>query len=283
MTRSRPSNQRIGQRSPLLVVGVTVLAALAIVALFAPVLSPYDPRELSGDSLERPSGRHLLGTNDIGQDILSQVIWGTRASLEVAVGAASLVVALGALLGVVPALLGGMVDRVATRMAVVFLALPALPLLILVGALAGPSRLVVILVIGIIGWPTVARLLRSQTLTLRSRGFIAASRGFGSGPLYVCRRHLLPALAPFLVVSFVTWSGLAIGIEAALAFLGLGDPTGVSWGLMLNRALETQGIYYSGLWTWWVLPAGFAITVAVLGFTFVGVGLEPRFNRRVQG
>ncbi len=270
------------RRSALLVIGLAMLGSLALVALLAPVLAPYDPRALSGDSFERPSAEHLLGTNDIGQDILSQVIWGARASLEVALGAASLVVALGTFLGVVPALIGGTLDRLVARLAVVFLALPVLPLLILVGSLAGPSRVVVIGVIGVIGWPPVARLLRSQTLSLRSRGFVAASRGFGSGALYVCRRHLVPALAPFLVVAFVTWSGIAIGIEAALAFLGLGDPTGVSWGLMLNRALDTQGIYFSGLWTWWVLPAGLAITAAVLGFTFVGVGLEPRFNRRVQ-
>lgn len=276
MTR-RP--RRAGM-SPLLVAGLILLTTLVVVAVLAPLLAPYEPRALSGSSLEAPSTRHLLGTNDIGQDILSQVIWGARASLVVAAGAASLVVLIGALLGVVPPLLGGRADTLVGRLAVVFLAVPVLPLLIVVSSLAGPSRAVVMLVIGAIGWPPVARVLGSETRSLRTRGFVEAASGFGGGPLYVFRRHLVPALAPLLVVSFVTWSSIAIGLDAALAFLGLGDPTAISWGVMLDRALATQGIYFSGQWAWWVLPAGAAITASVLGFTFVGVGLETRFNPR---
>lgn len=271
---------RSALRSRMVVAGLAILAVLVAVALLAPLLAPYDPKDLSGASLERPSWQHWLGTDDVGHDILSQLIYGVRTSLVVAVGSASLALFVGVLFGVTPALVGGAVDTVVTRLAVMFLAVPVFPLLILVAAFLGRQSSAAIFAVGLIAWAPMSRVLRSQILTLRQRGFVAAARGFGGGPLYVLRRHLLPGIAPLLVVGFVQWAGIAIGLEAGLAFLGLGDPTGVSWGLMLNRALETQGIYFSAQWTWWVLPPGLAITLAVLGFTFVGVGLEPRFNPR---
>lgn len=134
--------------------------------------------------------------------------------------------------------------------------------------------------IGAIRWPEMARVLRGQTLTLRERGFVAISRGFGGGLPWLLRRHLVPALAPLIVAGFITVAGLAVLMEAGLAFLGLSDPTAVSWGLILNRALLQPGLYFTPAWLWWVLPSGFAITLAVLAFTFLGVGLEPVLNRR---
>lgn len=271
------------QRDPLLVAGVAITAALAVLAVFAPLLSPYDPGAIAGDALERPSARHLLGTNDIGQDILSQIVSGARSSLLVAVAAAALAVALGVLVGTQSGLLGGAVDTVCMRVVDLFLAVPALPLIVLVAALAGPNRLTVILIIGLFGWPGVARMVRSQVLTLRQRGFVAVARGLGGGRSYVMRKHLVPALGPLIVSNFVNRAGIAIILDAGLAFLGLSDPTAVSWGQVLFRALGHRGLYSSMLWTWWVLPAGLAVTVAVLGFTFLGVGLEPRLNARLQG
>ncbi len=267
-------------RSPLVLVGVGLLVALALVALLAPVLAPYDPRALAGDSLEPPSRRHLLGTNNIGQDIVSQLLWGARTSLVVAVGAATVAVITGMAVGVTAGLLGGAPDVVAMRVVDVFLAIPRLPLLVLVGALVGANRTSLILLIALLTWPVVARLLRSQTLTLRRRGFVVAARSFGGGPAYVVRRHLVPAVAPIAASSFILIAGNAIILEASLAFLGLSDPTGVSWGLMLNRALLHPGLYFIDAWMWWVLPAGFAITLAVMGFAFLGVGLEPVLNPR---
>jgi peptide/nickel transport system permease protein len=267
-------------RSPLVLVGGGVLVALALAALLAPVLAPYDPRALAGDSLEPPSRRHLLGTNNIGQDIVSQLLWGARTSLVVAVGAATVAVLAGIAVGVSAGLLGGAPDAVAMRVVDVFLAIPRLPLLVLVGALVGANRTSLVLLIALMTWPVVARLLRSQTLTLRRRGFVVAARSFGGGLGYVVRRHLVPAVAPIAASSFILIAGNAIILEASLAFLGLSDPTGVSWGLMLNRALLHPGLYFIDAWMWWVLPAGFAITLAVMGFAFVGVGLEPVLNPR---
>lgn len=269
-------------RAPLTRVGLGLLAVLVVVAVFAPVLAPNDPEQLFRPTLQRPSSGHWLGTDNSGRDIFAQLLYGARASLLVALVGATLALGTAVAVGVLPALLGGLADRAANRMVVFFLALPGLPLVVLIGALAGKSQLVMILVIGLLGAAPNARILRGQVLTLRQRGFIDASKGFGGGPLYVLRRHVVPGLAPLIAVGFVNWAGVAIGLEAALALLGLGDPGGVSWGLMLNRALTLPngGIYLTALWTWWVLPAGLAIAMTVASFTFIGVGLEPTFNPR---
>ena len=261
-------------------IGAAIVGLLVLVAALAPLLAPFDPKVPAGPSLAAPSSAHLLGTNDAGQDILSQIIWGTRSSAIVAVLAASIAVGIGVAVGATAGLLGGWTDAVAMRCVDVFLAVPGLPLLILIAALAGPSRTTVILVIGAAGWPPVARVVRSQTLTLRGRGYVAAARGFGSGRSYVVRRHLVPVLTPLAAANFVYWASTAVVLQAGLAFLGLNDPTEVSWGSILNRALAHEGIYFSSLWLWWVLPAGLAITLAALGLAFLGVGLEPRANPR---
>ncbi len=274
------AGRRRRERSPLLVLGAALVVTLGTSALMAPLLAPHDPRAITGDTLERPSARHLLGTNDAGQDILSQVIWGARTSMAVAVGAASLIVALGALIGAWAGLRGGLTDAVVMRVVDVILAMPRLPLLILVGALIGPNLVVLIVMIGVTAWPEVARIVRSQVLSLRSRGYVSAAQAFGGGSFYVVRRHLVPAVAPLIAANFVNWAAIAISLESGLAFLGLGDPGSVSWGQILDRALAHPGLYFTDLWTWWVLPAGLAITLAVMGFTFLGVGLEPRFNPR---
>ena len=267
-------------RSPLVVLGGVLVGVLVAAAVMAPLLAPYDPLALAGDSLQAPSRHHLFGTNNIGQDLFSQIVWGARASLVVAVTSAVLAVALGAVVGTGAGLVGGTVDALVMRVIDVFLAVPRLPLLVLVAALAGANRISVILVIGLLTWPVVARLVRSQTLSVRSRGFVDAARGFGGGLGYVMRRHLVPAVGPILVATFVAIAANAVLLEASLAFLGLADPTSVSWGLIINRALGHPGLYFTSAWTWWILPAGLAITLAVLGFSFLGVGLEPHLNRR---
>lgn len=267
--------------SPLLVAGSLILAILAAAALFAPVLAPYDPQALAGNSLEPPSADHLLGTNHIGQDILSQLIWGARETLAVVLASATLAV-MGALVaGVAPALVGGWADLVANRILDLLLAIPGLPLVLLIATLAGPSRPVLIGVIAFAGLPGIARILRSEAKSLRSRGFVGAAQGFGGGRSYVVLKHLVPGLGPLLVTRFVDWAGIAVFLQAGLAFLGLADPTQPSWGLMLNRATEHPGLYFTPVWTWWVLPAGFAVTAAVLGFTLLGVGLETALNPRL--
>ena len=263
----------------LLVAGLAVLAFLGVVALLAPWISPYDPTALSGQPLEPPTLHHLLGTDDLGRDVLSQLIWGARASLVVAAGAAGLAVGVGALVGVTVGLVGGRVDFAAMRILDVLLAIPVVPLLLVVVALAGPGRATIILAIGLIGWPRFARVMRSQALTLRQRGYVRAARGFGGGLAYLLRRHMFPAMAPVIVAAFVATAGIAVGLDSGLAFLGLGDPTSVTWGNLLNTTrLSQEGLYASTAWVWMVLPAGAAVTITVLAFALVGIATEPKSN-----
>lgn len=267
-------------RSALMVMGLTLLGFFVLVAVFAPVIASHDPSAITGRVVEAPSARHWLGTDNPGRDLFSQLVFGAQASLIVAMVAGSVAMVGAILTGVLPALLGGAADRLSNRMMVFLLALPGFPLLVLIGSLAGKSRLAIILVISFLGIAPNARILRSQALSLRQRGFIGAARGFGGGPLYVLRRHLVPGLGPLILVGFVNMASLAIAAEAGLAFIGLGDPSGISWGIMLNRALTDSSVYFSSRWISSVLPAGLAITLAVLGFQFVGVALEPTFNPR---
>lgn len=269
-------------RSPMLVVGGTIVLVLVAVAVLAPFISPYNPRAVSGPSFLAPSLHHLLGTNDIGEDLFSQLIWGGRTSLEVGLGAAAAAMALAVVVGVGAGLVGGVVDTLAMRAVDFFLAIPVLPLFIVVAALAGPHLLVVIATVGFLGFPEPARVLRGQTLSLRRRGWIGSAKGFGGGPFYVVRRHLVPGLGPIIVANFVNWAGTALVLQAALALFGLADPFQVSWGATMNRAYQHAGIFFSGLWTWWLLPPALAIFAAVLGFGLLGVGLEPIFNPRAK-
>lgn len=269
-------------RSPLLAAGAAIVLLYLVVAVLAPVLAPFDPKATASESWLGPSGAHLLGTDNAGRDIFSQLIWGARYSLTVAVTATALAALGGVVVGMVAGLVGGVVDLLAMRLVDLFLALPGLPLAVLITALAGPSIGVLILVVALAGWAPIARVVRSQTLSLRQRGFIRAAQGYGGGPLYVVRRHLVPAVAPVLAAQCVDFAATAIFVESGLAFLGLGDPLRVSWGTLLDRAFRQQGLFFSDRWLWWVLPAGIAITVVITGFTLVGVGLEPVFNRRVE-
>ncbi len=261
-------------------VGAGIGVALVLVAVVGPLVAPYEPRAVVGPSLAAPSSSHLLGTNDAGQDVLSQLLAGSRSSLITALGAAALAVAIGVLVGATSGLVGGWTDLVAMRLVDLFLALPGIPAMVLVAALVGPSRATVVILIGVAGWASIARIVRAETLRLRRRGFVASARGFGAGPLFLVRRHVVPGIAPLAAAGFVNWAAAAIVLEAGLAFLGLGDPTDISWGSVLQRALHHEGVYFTGAWTWWALPAGTAITLAALGLAFLAVGFEPRVNPR---
>jgi len=257
-----------------------MVATVVVVGVLAPWIAPYSPRALGDDVFESPSRAHLLGTNDAGADILSRLVWGSRTTLIVAVTTTAIVLVIGIALGLTAGLRGGLVDTAIMRLVDVFLGLPVLPLLIFVGALAGPSLSTSILMIGFFLWPQTARIVRSQTLSLRSRGYVGTARGFGGGPIYVIRRHLVPALGPVIAANMVFVAGIAVAVEAGLSFLGLGDPAAVSWGAELERAVSNPQIQIGSLWLWWLVPFGLALTFAIFGFSLIGVALEPRFNPR---
>ncbi|HVL84253.1 MAG TPA: dipeptide/oligopeptide/nickel ABC transporter permease/ATP-binding protein [Pseudonocardia sp.] len=256
-------------------VGLTILATLALVALAAPLLSPYDPAERVGRPFGPPSAAHLLGTNDVGHDLLSELIHGARASLLVGVVAALAATVIGAVVGVLAGYTRGWVDTALMRFVDVVLALPVLPLTIVIGVFAGPGLLTQIAVIAAVIWAGVARELRSQVLSLRERDHIQAQRAMGAGPLHVLPRHVLPAVAPLVVPQFVLATKTAILLEASLAFLGLGDISAKSWGTMLSLA-HARSAFLTDAWLWWVLPPGLAIAVTVLGFALLGSAFEER-------
>jgi ABC-type dipeptide/oligopeptide/nickel transport system permease subunit len=252
------------------------------VALAAPLLAPYDPHAFSGQPLERPSPAHPLGTNDAGQDILSELIYGTRISLAVGLGAALGTVALGLLVGAVAGYVGGAADALLMRLVDVMLALPRLPLLILLAAFLGSGLAQTLAIISLLFWPVTARVIRAQVQSQRQRGYVKMARNFGAGPGYVLRRHILPAIAPLIAFGLIAAAGRAVAMEAGLAFLGLGDPTAKSWGLMMRFALNLPGLLLTDRWLWWLLPPGLCITALILALTYLGMGLEARLQPRLR-
>ncbi len=262
--------------------GVLLLGVLASAAVLAPLVSPYNPEETVADPFLAPSRAHLLGTNDIGQDILSELIYGARISLTIGFVAAALAIGIGTTVGIVAGFFGGWTDTVLMRTVDLVLVIPFLPLMILLAAYLGPSYWNIIIVIGVLVWARPARVVRSQVLLVKSFDYVEAARALGGRPVRVMVRHVLPAVLPLALAQFILAASNAILIEASLAFLGLGDPTAKSWGMVLYYA-QVRNAFLSGAWVWWVLPPGLLITAATLGFAFTGFALEERLNPRMRG
>lgn len=262
--------------------GAVILLFYVGVALLAPWLAPYDPHSIDAAPLLSPDTGHVLGTNDIGQDIFSEIIYGARISLLVATVTSLLVIGLATTVGTLAGYGGGGLDTLLMRLVDVMLAIPRLPLMIVIAAYAGSGLLQIILIIAFFSWPMPTRLIRAEVLSLRSRQHIQAARTFGGSPRYMITRHLIPALMPILMTTLAVQASRAVIMEAGLAFLGLGDPTAKSWGLIIRAALSFSGIYFGNYWVWWLLPAGLNLTLMVLAFTFLGQGLETWANPRTE-
>jgi len=263
-------------------VGAFLVLGFVVLGLIGPSVAPYGSKELAAPRQERPSDRHLLGTNKVGQDLLSQLIVGTRSSLLVAALAAAGAVTIATVVGLAAGLAGGWPDVILMRVADVTIALPRLPLLMLLGAVVGTSLIRVALVIAVVFWPGAARVLRSQVRSLRRRSHVVAARGFGAGPLRVARLHLLPEMSLVVVTVFLSAASRAVLLEAGLAFLGVGDPSRVSWGSIIRDARASPGLFYTTFWTWWILPPVVAIVLVLLGLMFLGMGFETRVNPRLS-
>ncbi len=256
-------------------VGGGILALLGISALAAPLLAPYDPNARTGIPFARPSAAHLLGTNDVGHDLLSELIYGARISLLIGIVAALAATLLGLTVGVTAGYARGWLDTTLMRLVDVVLALPILPLALVIGVFLGPGLGNQILVISAVIWARVARELRAQVLSLRERDHIQALRAMGAGAGYVLARHVVPAVAPLVAPQFVLATKNAILLESSLAFLGLGDVTAKSWGTMLSLA-HSRSAFLTDAWLWWVIPPGLAIAATVLAFALLGYAFEER-------
>jgi peptide/nickel transport system permease protein len=275
IARRRPRRPGIGW------LGIAFVGVFVGLAIFAPHLAGYRVTELAGEPLESPSASHFLGTNLVGQDVASQIVYGARMSLFMALVAGGLTVVAGALVGMVAGWAGGRTDAVLMRVVDLFLVIPSLPLLIVLGAYAGPSMTAIAVIVAATAWPPSARVIRSQVLSLRRRAHLQASVGFGARSAHVLRRHVLPEVGLIAAASFVGAAGRAVMMEAGLAFLGLGDPTRASWGRLMRDALDFDALFNTSAWQWWLLPPAVCITFFLLGVTFLGVALEQRINPRL--
>lgn len=264
--------------------GLVMLAAIILVALFAPVLAPYDPNEVVRISIENiytaPSQAHWLGTDDAGKDVLTNLIFGARVSLIVGFFASFIALVIGGTVGIVSGFYGGRVEIVLMRLTDILLVIPDLPLMIILVALLGRNMWIIIVVIGILYWTSTARVVRAQTLSVKERKFVQRARAIGAGNMYIVRRHIFPLVFPLMVVNAVLVISGSILAESTLAFLGLGDPTRLSWGQMLQFAF-TRGAMSAGAW-WALIPPGLAVVWVVLGLTLLGNGLERVFNPRLE-
>ncbi|WP_046504580.1 ABC transporter permease [Streptomyces odonnellii] len=262
--------------------GLAGLALVALTALAAPLLVGGDVQSVTrapGKALEAPSGQFLLGTDQFGRPLLGLLIWGARISLTVGLLAAALSVAIGTLVGVMAGHFGGWPATVTMRITDWFLVMPTLVLAIVLATVMSRSVWTVIVAIGVTSWPTTARLVRAQTIAVESRPYIERARALGGGHGHIMTRHVLPNVMPLVLAQTTLGISSAILTEATLAFLGLGDPTIVSWGGMLQDAREA-GAVSSGHW-WYLAPPGLAIAFVALAFTLCGRAIETVLNPKL--
>lgn len=271
------------RRSALGMIGLTMLLVMIALAVLAPWISPTDPNEIQRvnimDIYQPPSAQHPLGTDDAGRDVLTNFLYGARVSLTVGFFASFISITIGGLIGLVAGFMGGRIELVLMRFTDIMLVIPDLPLAVVIVALTRPSLTNIILVIGLLGWTGTARLVRAQTLSVKQRKFVIRARAVGAGDGYIIRRHVFPLVLPLIVVNTVLVISLAILNESTLSFLGLGDPTTLSWGQMLNYAF-TRGAMSAGAW-WALVAPGFGIVWVVLACTLLGQGLEQALNPRL--
>jgi peptide/nickel transport system permease protein len=264
------------------ILGAILLGGTIFVAAFAPLFTPYSPTETAGTPFGRPSSTHPLGTNDVGQDLLSQLLFGTRLSLVIALSAAAIAVVLGLSVAVVAGYYRGLAETVLMRLVDLMLGFPFLMLVIVLAAFFGRGLGTTIGVLATVLWARPARVLRSQVLKLRELDHVMAARAMGASGWWVIARHIVPRIAPLAAAQFVRVSNIAVMLEASLSFLGLGDPSRISWGTMLYFA-NARSAFLTDAWKWWILPPGLALTIVILGLAFLGYAVEewadPRLRR----
>lgn len=260
--------------------GVGILGLALFVTIFGSLIAPYDPYASSTDVLASPTWSHPLGTTENGSDVLSQLLVGTRVSIIVGFAAGLISAVLGATVGLVGGYFGGWTDRSLDALENWFLVIPTLPLMIVLARLLNPSLIVLIAVIGLTSWAGTGRIVRAQVLTLRERAFVERARALGAKDRYIIRTHILPNTVPLIFANTVLIIAVAILSEAALSFLGLGDPNNISWGSMLENAFGA-GAPNAGAW-WYVVPPGLCITIVVLAVSVLGYLFEEYVNPRLR-
>jgi len=270
---------RHAARTRLAPLGVVVMLAALVVAVLAPVVSPHDPlKQDLGNVLAKPGRAHLLGTDNVGRDVLSRVIWGTRVSLVAGLGSVASAVVAGGLLGLLAGYAGGQADGLVMRLMDAVLSFPPLVLALALGAVLGAGLTGVVIALGVVYTPTFARLMRGQVLTITAREYVEAARALGAPGWRIAWHHVLPnAIAPIVIQASLSVA-FAILAEASLSFLGLGiQPPGASWGSMINA-----GRGYLQQAPWIVFGPGAALFITVVGLNFVGDAVRDALDPRLR-
>ncbi len=264
-------------------IGLIIAGLLVICAVFAPLIAPYDPYDVTQRAEKglSPSWAHPLGTTiTTGQDIFSMLIYGTRVSLVVGITTGLATAFLGALMGVLTGYVGGFVDMLVMRIVDIMLVIPTLPLTIVLTNLFGKSYFMIIFIFTLFGWTGLARVVRSQVLVLKNSNYVRAAELAGAKRSHIMFRHILPGVSHLLIMSTALTSAGIMVAEAGLSFLGLGDPTAISWGKMLADA-QSGGALLFGHW-WWIMAPGIGIFLSVFAFMRIGLAMEEIFNPRMK-
>ncbi|MFL5777510.1 MAG: ABC transporter permease, partial [Chloroflexota bacterium] len=293
-TSSTPGflRQVVTRRSGLF--GIVILLAFAVLSIIPDLLvgALQTPVSATGHRLESPSIHHLLGTDEVGRDMLNLTVHGTRIAMVIGLLATLITVFLGGLIGVIAGYVGGWIDTILMRISDFFLVLPTFVLALILTSMikellgSGAKELfgirfgliAIVVVIGITSWSSTARIIRAQTLSLKERAFVDRARVIGAGNLHIMVHHILPNVVNLIVANAVLVFAGAVLTETTLSFIGLGDPFQPSWGQILNAA-ETAGAAGLGAW-WYFLPAGTCIVLVVLAFTMVGAAVDDVLNPR---
>lgn len=261
-------------------IGLGVLLFFIGIAVLAPWIMPYDVHTRVGPVYAPPSLQHPLGLDDGGIDMVSLLIQGGRISLVVGFAATLVAMLIGGGIGIIAGYFGGWADSVLMRITDYFLVIPDLPLAIIVAAVWGASLTHLIFVIALLLWTTTARIVRAQVKSVRERVYVRRSRSLGASDLRIIFRHVLPQIGPLLVANVVLTTAVAIFDETALAFLGLGDPTAITWGNIIEFAFLRTAIS-SGAW-WAVIPAGLCVALVIMGCFWLGQAIEDALNPRLK-
>ncbi len=262
-------------------IGAGLLIVSALMAIFAPLLTSHDPQAASGAPYQSPSAAFPLGTDDVGHDLFAQLLYGARISLSIGLLSAVLATLIGLAVAVVAGYFRGRVEGPLMRLVDLTLALPFFVLVIVLAAFFGRGLLITVVVISAVMWAKPARVLYSNVVKVREYQHVVAARAMGASSPRILWRHVVPRLAPLAVSQFVRTANVAVFLESALAFLGLGDPTKVSWGSMLFFA-NARSAFLTDTWMYWILPPGLALTAVIVGFAFVGYAVEERTDPRLS-
>ena len=266
-------SESIGALSGSSKIGLALFVLFLVVAVFAGAVAPYDPW-LRFSPFMPPGFAHPLGTNDLGNDILSELIFGTRVSLIVGFGAAFMATIIGTVVGLLSGYFRGLADELLMGLTDVFLMIPQIPLIIVLAAFLRPSFWMTALLMGCLWWTSTARVVRSRTLQVREMSYVESATSLGFSHAHIIFTDVLPNILHVIMPKFLLAIASALIAEASISFLGLGDPTMKSWGMMINFAF-TRGGFINGYW-WWYLPPGLCITLFVLSVVLMGSSLEDR-------